>query len=392
MKASCLIAAGGLGERFKESKKGLPSKLELPLQSKTLLETTLEPFVASKSIFEIIIAVPSRTLSKYRKRFGGIKKVKVVGGGATRTLSVHNALKAVHRQSRWVIVHDGARPLWDQTSLEGFLKRLQKRKSVIVASPIVPTVKQVRGGKITRTVPRSDLWGAQTPQGFEKATLKRAYQNLLKHPFEATDEASLVEAIGETIFLFKNPRPNPKITTFSDYQVVKKMMEGVGSMRAIRTGIGYDIHRLVLGRPLMLGGIRIPFPKGPLGHSDGDPVLHALSDALLGAAALGDIGDFFPDTSSKTKNMASSEILKKVYARVQQEGFRLVNADININLEKPKLATYKDKIKKRIASILKVETTQISLKARTNEGMDAVGEGKAVAAQATVLLQERSRV
>ncbi len=384
---SCLIPAAGLGQRFRESKKGLPPKLDLPLGGKKLLEKTLAPFLESPYVKEIILAVPRGSKFTFKKRLenSASKTIKIVEGGLRRTDSVYEALRHVNPKISWVIVHDGARPLLDKGMLSAFLKDLPKKKALIVARPVAPTLKLAKARSIQKTVPRRDMWEAETPQGFSKAGLKKAYQNYFKKPFEATDEASLLEAAGEKVFLFKNEKPNLKITTFSDYKIAKRIS---GDLSLVKAGIGFDIHRLEPGRPCYLGGIRIPFRKGPLGHSDGDPVLHALSDAMLGALALGDIGEHFPDSSSKTRGMRSTKILKKVADLVKEKGYELAHADLNVILEKPKLGSYKIKMREKMASILNVPLKRISLKARTAEGLGDIGRGEAVSSQAIVTLKE----
>jgi 2-C-methyl-D-erythritol 4-phosphate cytidylyltransferase/2-C-methyl-D-erythritol 2,4-cyclodiphosphate synthase len=385
MKVSCLIPAAGFGERFKRSCPGQPRKLDLLLGGKTLLERTLEPFLASRQVAEIVLAVPPGKVGRFRKRFSGLKgkTLKVVPGGKLRTDSVWNALRASSPKIPWVIVHDAARPLLDPKILGSFLVRLAKKKALIVARPVHPTLKYGPEGRILRTVPREGLWEAETPQGFRRDILGKAYRNYFKKPFPATDEASLVEAVGVPTFLFKNTAPNPKITEFSDYQLAEKMTRS-----APKVGIGFDIHRLVPGRALWLGGLKIPHTKGTLGHSDGDPILHAVSDALLGALALGDIGEYFSDRSPKTKNMKSSKILSQVYGLVREKGYELVHADINVMIEKPRLESFKQKIRGRVARILKLPMDRISLKARTAEGLGPIGEGNAAAAQAIVVLEK----
>jgi len=386
---SCLIPAAGWGERFRRSSSDLPPKIDLVLGGERLLERTLRPFLATPDIREIVVAVPQANKSRVAKRLRdlvGSSKIKVVAGGKTRTESVENALRASDPDHPWVIVHDGARPMLSSSALSAFLEELPKSQALIMARPVHPTLKRARGTQIIATVSRENLWEAETPQGFHRSLLEKAYQNFSADPFPATDEASLVERLGVPIFLFKNNSSNLKITEFADYEVARKLL---GADIVTKTGIGFDIHRLVKGRPLVLGGLRIPHTKGTLGHSDGDAVLHALSDALLGALALGDIGDYFSDRSKKTKGMDSTVILRKVYALVTAQGYELNSADINLILECPKLGTRKLAMRTGIARLLEVPVSRVSLKARTAEGLGSVGKGEAVSAEAVVTLVKR---
>jgi 2-C-methyl-D-erythritol 4-phosphate cytidylyltransferase/2-C-methyl-D-erythritol 2,4-cyclodiphosphate synthase len=249
---------------------------------------------------------------------------------------------------------------------------------------VKPTDTVKRGdpeGTIVATLPRDEIYLAQTPQAFLTDVLRDA----LAVRGDATDEASLAELAGHAVHLVEGDPHNIKITSPADLGFAEHLLGG-RMMPALRIGNGYDLHRLVEGRPLVLGGVTIPFERGLLGHSDADAVCHAVTDALLGAAGAGDIGRHFPDSDPAFKDADSIALLRAAAAIVHQAGYSLVNLDVTVIAQKPKLAPYVDAIRERLASALGCDPTQVSVKGKTNEGVDSMGAGESIAVHAVALL------
>jgi 2-C-methyl-D-erythritol 4-phosphate cytidylyltransferase/2-C-methyl-D-erythritol 2,4-cyclodiphosphate synthase len=252
------------------------------------------------------------------------------------------------------------------------------------------TIKETKKNNlVAATIPRQNLWLTQTPQAFKFELLKKAYKAAYDKKFYGTDDASLVERIGVKVKMIDGSYENIKITTPEDLIMAKALMKkkaGSNPPRRIRSGFGYDSHRFAYGRKFILGGVEIPFDKGLRGHSDADALLHAICDALLGAAGCGDIGRHFPDTDAAYKDISSIVLLKRVKKIIEEKGFSINNIDATVVMEKPKLAPYAAQIVSNIARILKIAETAVNIKAKTNEGMGFIGrdEGVAVFAVATV--------
>ncbi len=396
MNVSLIIPAAGLGKRFQESwengkpcKKNAVSKLFFDFDGEPVLKKTLNAFCGIKQIKEILIPVSKEMLPAVRKweTFFCDKKIKWLTGGATRSESVWNALKKVSPQTDWVMVHDGARPLVSRDLIRKVLGAAKNRDGVILARKVIPTIKRadLQTLKIEKTVDRNVLFEAETPQLIRKKILVQAYK---KNPnaFQATDEAGLLEFIDANIYVVPHADWNPKLTLANDLRLARALKRETKNME-IRTGIGFDTHRLVSGRKLFLGGVLLPFSKGLLGHSDGDALLHAIADAVLGAVGGGDIGEWFPPTDPKFKGIRSSEILKTILAEAAKLGWFPYHVDTNVILELPRLSPYKLKIRKKIAELMALSLEDVSVKARTREGLGPEGEGLAITCQAIVNLK-----
>jgi 2-C-methyl-D-erythritol 4-phosphate cytidylyltransferase/2-C-methyl-D-erythritol 2,4-cyclodiphosphate synthase len=250
-------------------------------------------------------------------------------------------------------------------------------------------VKRVAGdGWITETIPRETIYLAQTPQGFRRDVLSAAIE-IGRSGVDATDEAALAERAGYHVHVVDGDPGNMKITTEEDLEVARRRMGG-GPRRSSATlqvvGTGYDLHRLVEGRPLVIGGVTIPFERGALGHSDADVACHAATDAILGAAGLGDIGRHFPDSDRRWQDADSLALLRDAVRLVHEQGYEVGNLDITVILERPKIQDAIDEMRRRLAAALGVDFARVSVKGKTNEGVDAIGRGEAIAAQAVALL------
>jgi 2-C-methyl-D-erythritol 4-phosphate cytidylyltransferase/2-C-methyl-D-erythritol 2,4-cyclodiphosphate synthase len=343
-----------------------------------LLERSIDAFRSHPLIGEVIVA-----LSPQASMPGAMDGVRIVEGGARRQDSVANAFDAVREDAEIVLVHDAARPFVSAEVITRTIEAAAAHGAAIAAVAAVDTVKRVDAGKtIIETLPREEIYLAQTPQGFRRDVLARAIE-LGRSGVDGTDEAALAERAGHRVQVVTGENSNVKITTASDLERARERVESTMS----RIGVGYDLHRLVEGRPLMLGGVNVPAEKGSLGHSDADVVCHAVTDAILGAARAGDIGQHFPDTDPRWKGAPSTMLLEEAVRIVRAAGWIVDNVDVVVILERPKLAPHRAEMESRLASAIGIPASAVSVKAKTNEGVDAVGRGEAVAAHAVALLR-----
>jgi 2-C-methyl-D-erythritol 4-phosphate cytidylyltransferase/2-C-methyl-D-erythritol 2,4-cyclodiphosphate synthase len=330
---------------------------------------------------------------------GGNKIKGIVSGGAERQNSVYAALSVLPEDVNLVLVHDGARPFVTDDSIEALIESAAKYGAAVVAVPVKDTIKAAEAGIFTETLDRSRLYSIQTPQGFERKRLIAASQKAFAENFYGTDDAVLVEKMGEKVYLVKGDYNNIKITTKEDLKMGEAILEArTGPEPAedqkpleteIRTGTGFDVHRLIEGRKLVLGGVVIPFERGLLGHSDADVLLHAIMDALLGAAALGDIGRHFPDREESYRDISSLVLLERVKELLDREGWRIVNIDATIIAQRPKIAPYIQEMKRHISETLCMEECRINIKGTTTEQLGFCGREEGIAAQASALIRQR---
>ena len=313
-------------------------------------------------------------------------------GGAERQDSVANGLRCLSGDEAVVLVHDAARPLVTREVIEQVVASVIKQGTGVAAVPVKDTIKQVDGEeRVLNTKERAGLRAVQTPQGFLKSILLAAHMLAKEKGFAATDDASLAEALGVPVQLTQGSYDNLKITTPEDIshaEAILKRAQG-GEKANMRIGQGYDVHQLVLGRKLILCGVEIPHETGLLGHSDADVALHALSDALLGAAALGDIGKHFPDSDARYKGISSLVLLKHVAKLLKEKGYSVVNTDVNIVAQRPKLAPYMAAMRQNVAQALEIALDAVSVKATTTEHLGFEGEEKGISAQAVCLLMQQ---
>ncbi len=306
-------------------------------------------------------------------------------GGATRQQTVANALSHLPEGVQFIAVHDAARPLVNHTLLDRLIATAQQYGTAVPALPVQDTLKRSADGRqVWQTMPRDNLYRVQTPQIFRADWLLNAHRRAVEEGFEeATDDAQLLERAGYPVHLTAGDPRNIKLTTPEDLSLLR-LYAGEGALT--RTGIGYDIHQLTEGRKLMLGGVEIDYPLGLQGHSDADVVLHAVCDALLGAAVLGDIGQHFPNSDPRWKDTASLSLLQQVGALLQRHGWRPLHIDAMTIAEAPPLAPFIPTMRTQIAQTLGILPEQVSIKATTNEGMDAVGARRAIACYAVATI------
>lgn len=393
--AVAIIVAGGTAERFGSSSgKQLAMVAGLPL-----LGHTLRAFDAASSVGLIVVVCPPDRVDEFERTAVEAAVLAtghaVVAGGLTRQESVRNGLSAIpgHRPESVIVVHDGARPLVTSELIDGAVATLLAEEDLcglVVGHPAYDTIKTVVDRRIVATPDREGFWIAQTPQLFRRRPFEAAHAAAERRGFLGTDDAAVMEADGGLVWTYPGPRENLKVTVAEDLAIVeavlslKREREMTGSLRI---GIGYDVHRFAAERPLVLGGVEIPHHVGLAGYSDADVLVHALIDALLGAVREGDIGHHFPDTDPAYAGISSMTLLERTAALVRDRGWLLVDADCVLVLEQPKIAAYRERMRRELADRLGVELDRVGVKATTTEGLGFTGREEGVAAQAVVLLQ-----
>jgi 2-C-methyl-D-erythritol 4-phosphate cytidylyltransferase/2-C-methyl-D-erythritol 2,4-cyclodiphosphate synthase len=396
---SAIIAAGGRGARFG----GPQPKQLLTLCGRPILQHSVEAFLSHALVDDLVVALPSTLVSDVPPYLRGTAKpVVLVAGGERRQDSVAAAFAQVPPSADVVVVHDAARPLVSAGIITRTIAAALEHGAAVAALRATDTVKRGnRSGVVVETVPRDEVFLVQTPQSFRTAVLREALA--LEHGAThgashgaadgatdgATDEAVLAERAGHPVHLVEGDRRNLKITTPDDLALAEHWLAPMPSAPGLRIGNGYDLHRLVLGRPLILGGVTIPFDKGLQGHSDADAVCHAVTDAVLGAAGAGDIGRHFPDTDEDWKDANSVALLRRAMAVVHALGLAVVNVDVTVIAQAPKLAPFVDAMRACLAAALGCDASQVSVKGKTNEGVDSMGTGESIAAHAVALLARR---
>jgi len=383
-KIGLIIAAAGLGKRFG----GNVPKLFRKEGTNLIIQTTVEACAAC-GFFDFIYVV---THPDYVVECRNVlpPTVTVLAGGKERQDSVGlglSALIAKHPETDYVLIHDGARPYVTTKVIQSTLDQTIKTGAAVAAVPVKDTIK-ILGEDGISTPDRSQLYAAQTPQGFESNLIMKAYEMAELQGFTGTDDAQLVERLGHEVTLAEGDYANIKITTPED--LPKPVLTSDDLLIKYKAGTGFDVHALVEGRPLILAGITIPFEKGLLGHSDADVLTHAIMDALLGAAGLGDIGRHFPDTDMAYKGISSIVLLKKVVALLDEKGLKLVNLDATIIAERPKMAPFHDAMIQSLADALGCDPEQINLKATTTEKLGIPGREEGIAAEAICILTNKS--
>ncbi len=348
-----------------------------------ILKRTVDAFLQGYAFDEVVVAVPSELAANPPSY---LDSVIVVEGGERRQDSVANAFRAVAPSSQIIVIHDAARPLVPNALIERTIDAASKHGAAIAALPARDTVKRTDASRIVRgTIPREEIFLAQTPQAFRVGVLRDAL-TLASGAADATDEAMLAEQAGHAVYLVEGDPRNLKITTPEDLEIAERLVATNGRAASIRIGNGYDLHRLVTGRQLILGGVAIPFDKGLEGHSDADAVCHAVTDAILGAASAGDIGRHFPDTDALFKGADSIELLKRSVAMVRAAGYAVSNVDVVVIAQQPKLSPHVDAMCASLARAIGIEPAQVSVKGKTNEGVDSVGAGESIAVHAVALI------
>lgn len=382
-----IVVAAGSSTRM-----GQP-KQHILLQGKPVLLHTLQALQQTAAVDALVLVTREEDMAYFTALAAdcGITKLQsVVAGGASRQQSVQKGLSVLPAQTTLVGIHDGARPLVEPSAIEAVIARAAITGGAALAVPIKDTVKQADGDRhITATLERNGLWRVQTPQVFEKKAFCAAMEAAHRQGQLFTDDCCLMEQAGFAVELVDGSERNLKLTTPEDIRLAQALMSMTGKEQpSMRIGHGYDVHRLVEGRPLILGGVTIPYEKGLLGHSDADVLTHAVMDALLGAAALGDIGGLFPDTDPAYANADSLMLLKRVVQLVKEAGYVIGNVDATVLAQAPKLKPHIAAMQQQLAAACDLQMEQISVKATTEEGLGFTGSGDGIAAHAVCLLQK----
>lgn len=372
--SSAVIVAGGSGSRM-----GRPKQM-LPLGAKPVLVRTVEAFLQTPEIKEIVVVTPPENRAELQKRFPGIV---FADPGKTRLLSVKNGFLKTSAASQLVAVHDGARPLVEPAHISACLQAARQYGAAVLAVPVKDTVKVCEGGFVQNTLDRAVLWAAQTPQCYRRPVLAEALEKFGQEE-GATDESQLVEKLRIKVRVVPSSYKNNKITTPEDLIFAEALLE---NSVIYRTGFGFDLHRLEPGRKLFIGGAEIPHTKGFLGHSDGDLVLHALCDAVLGALCAGEIGILFPPTDESIKGISSVKIVKKVLEIVRARHAQIEHIDATIITQEPKIKPHYETVRKSLAEVFEMPLENVSFKSKSHEHVGEIGRGEAAMCHAVATLK-----
>jgi 2-C-methyl-D-erythritol 4-phosphate cytidylyltransferase / 2-C-methyl-D-erythritol 2,4-cyclodiphosphate synthase len=376
-----LIAAAGSSARLG----GDMPKQYRKIKGNTVLRHTLETFLSCPGLQEIRVVIDAAHEALYRESIAGLTLPAPIIGGETRNISVSNGLKSLSgaKKDDFILIHDAARPFIRRQEILAVAGALKAVRAATLAVPVSDTLRRDDG----EYVDRGGLWAIQTPQGFHYGLIREAHEQAKSK--NATDDTALVAALGEDVKFVEGSRRNFKITTPADWDMAQQMMES--GILIPRTGFGFDVHAFDAHRegPVRLCGIDVPHGHALAGHSDADVGLHALTDALLGAIASGDIGQHFPPSDPQWRGADSALFLKHAVALIAERGGKIANVDITIICEAPKIGPHREAMQKRVAEICGLSPNQVGIKATTTEGLGFTGRGEGIAAQAvaTVLME-----
>jgi len=390
-----VVPAAGRGERFAEASLGKTPKQYAPLLGASVLEWSLKPLLGEPKIEAIVVVLragdphwPLQNAAAHDAR------VLTVDGGDSRQESVMNGLEALAAQAApedWILVHDAARPCLTAAEVRTLIDALRDGVcGAVLGSPIFDTVKRERDGAVSETVDREGLWRALTPQVFGFANLTAALREANRSGVPVTDEAQAMERLGFRPLLVQGSPFNIKVTRAEDLALAARILKNAEKAQMpgkMRIGQGFDVHAFGAGDSVVLGGVRIAYPRGVVAHSDGDVVIHALCDAVLGALGEGDIGQHFPDSDPRYRGADSRVFLRAVADLMRGAGLRLVNADITVLAEAPRIGAHRGAMAANLAQDLGAPAACINIKATTTERLGFVGRGEGLAALAAVLLE-----
>ncbi len=379
-RAALIVAAG----------KGLRVGGNLPKQfcaykGKPLLRHSVEAFQSSGYFQRYIVVIAKDQDALANEALAGLSDIHFAYGGETRQESVRNGLSEIADTGGCdeVYIHDAARPGLNGIVLENLMYALQKYEGAVPALPVTDSLSRANEACLAETVERSNLWRIQTPQAFHFNAILDAHA-AYPGDLPATDDARVAQAAGIDVAKVDGEESLHKITFSDDFRHEDKMTETIRT--TVRTGMGFDVHRLVENEELWLCGIRIPYDRGLAGHSDADVALHALTDAILGALADGDIGDHFPPSDPQWKGARSDAFLQFAASRVRGRNGRIANVDLTIICEAPKIGPHRAAMQQKIADIIELDANQVSVKATTTERLGATGRGEGIAAQAVATI------
>ncbi|MDV6329361.1 bifunctional 2-C-methyl-D-erythritol 4-phosphate cytidylyltransferase/2-C-methyl-D-erythritol 2,4-cyclodiphosphate synthase [Asticcacaulis sp. 201] len=368
-----IIVAGGSGSRSGGKKQWML------LGGRPVLDWSIAAFEEAGAA-QIVVVVPDEDISQAESAYGD--RATFVAGGTDRAQSVRNGLSALRGDPNdAVLIHDAARPLLKLHHINALLAELETKPAAILALPVTDSLKRGDQNRIVESPPRDNLWRAQTPQAFRLHDIRRAYDRWPTND-TPTDEAMVAAHAGINVTLVEGDIRLHKLTYLSDFAFLDALINSDKPMKQMRIGQGFDAHRWGDGQSVWLCGVEIPHNKTLIGHSDADAGLHALTDALLGAASLGDIGDHFPPTDPQWKGASSDLFLQHAANLIRQHGGEIVNVDVTLICENPKIKPHREAMRQRVAAILAIDLDRVSVKATTTEKMGFTGREEGLAAQA----------
>lgn len=376
LRYNAIIVAAGKGERSEQAK----PKQYVDVAGKPMLRWSVERFVADPQCTHIIVVIGVGQATQAHDALVGIDGITLIEGGATRQQSVRNGLAAIDNVCHpedLVLIHDAARPFLPQAVIDRLLSALSTAQGAVPVLEVADTMVETNNEGLGQIVPREQLRRVQTPQAFQYRAIIAAHEDAVGA--EASDDAQLLRAVGASIVMVEGSTDLNKITFAEEFALAESRF---GGARRIVMGMGYDVHRLVPDKQLWIGGIQIAHSHGLSGHSDADVALHALTDAILGALAEGDIGQHFPPTDAKWKGASSDKFLAFAGERVTARGGTVQSLDLTIICEAPKIGPHRDAMRQRIAEILQLPVGLVSVKATTTEGLGFAGRREGIAAQA----------
>jgi 2-C-methyl-D-erythritol 4-phosphate cytidylyltransferase/2-C-methyl-D-erythritol 2,4-cyclodiphosphate synthase len=376
---TALIVAAGRGTRFG----GETPKQYRPLGGFAMLRHSAAAFARHPEIDRVRVVIHGDDRALHDEAVAGLDVEAPVEGGASRQDSVRLGLEALEAAApETVLIHDAARPFIDAATIARTVAALAEAEGALAAVPVVDTLKRAEGVKVVATVDRAGLYRAQTPQGFRYQPILAAHRAAAGRDF--TDDAAVAEAAGLAVRLVEGSEANFKVTTEDDLVRAERQLSATG---VVRVGMGFDVHAFGPGDHVWLAGVRIAHAHGLEGHSDADVGLHALTDALLGALGAGDIGSHFPDSDARWKGAASDRFLAHAGALVSERGGAILNVDLTLICEAPKIRPHHAAMVARIGEILALPRTHVSVKATTTERLGFTGRGEGIAAQAVATLR-----
>jgi 2-C-methyl-D-erythritol 4-phosphate cytidylyltransferase/2-C-methyl-D-erythritol 2,4-cyclodiphosphate synthase len=386
-----IIVAAGRGSRA-GSQLGLP-KQYWPIGGVPMLARAIGPFAAHPHINDILVVIHPDDAVLYEAATApfAARLRSPIPGGATRQASVRAGLEALAPSAPdKVLIHDAARPFIDAPLIGRVIAGLESYPAALPCLPVTDTLKRAVAGRVTATLDRRELWRAQTPQGFRFEAILAAHCAAAENDgLEFTDDTGLAEWFGLEVGLVEGSQANRKLTSPEDIVLADELARLGAARKAptIRVGSGYDVHAFGPGDAVILCGVAIPYHKALIGHSDADVGLHALTDALLGALALGDIGVHFPPSDHRWRGAPSELFLKDAGAKLAARGAEIVHVDLTFLCEAPRIGPYRDAMRASVAAMLSLDVDQVSVKATTNEGLGFIGRGEGIAATATATVR-----
>ena len=370
-----IIAAAGIGQRFDDV---LP-KQYFKINGNSIIENAVRPFIDSKYISKIVIAISDEDEFIKDQSFYNCEKIKYVSGGSTRQESIFNALNSVKDNFEYVVTHDAARPNICENDISRLCDDIAKSNSSCsyLYTPVYDSIRED-----DRTLDKSKFNLVQTPQICNFKDLKKSIQNCLDNNVDCPDESFAIEYSNLKLSKIKGVRSNIKVTEKADIEILNNFLT--------RSGVGFDLHKYEPGDGIILGGYKIPCDYKIVAHSDGDVLLHSIADSILGAAGLGDIGMFFSDQDNKNKNLDSTIIIEYCLSELDKMSLEIYNIDTTIVCESPKINPHREKILENLSDILKIPSSKIGLKATTSEKIGIIGNNEAISVQSIVNLKDMS--